>query len=219
MSKTAKIMFILMFVVIAFLGCALISVAVTLGDANTAAPAEVYEAPALATEVEVVADPATPTTAPEPAESHPLGWSAADEAEALAYSEKSLVLLNTWLSYLDDAQAYNNTMVADPTVIYDVGWTMGYSFVMDDWTNLADECLAWPVPIAPMSEVDYLTKQSCTSWKLSARALQVGLDGLPDDIDGLIYQLGVSVDYLNDANRFMGQSSDLLEEITIQMGG
>ena len=216
MSKKLKVMFFLMFIVIAFLGCALISVAVTLGDSVTTDSAEVYEAPALnevveeVKEVKEVAEPAAP--------SHPLGWSDADEAEAMAYADKSMRLLDTWLIYLDDAMAYNDTMVADPNVIFDVGWTMGYSFVMDDWQNLADECLSWPVPVAPMSEVDYLTKQSCTSWKRSARALQVGLDGLPDDIDGLIYQLGVAVDDLDDANRFMDQANDRLEEITLQMG-
>ena len=220
MSKTLKIMFAFMAVLILVLGCALVSVAVTLGQPTTTASAEVYEAPALAEEVEEVEVVEVVEEAAEPAApSHPLGWSDAEEAEAMAYADKSMRLLDTWLEYLDDAMEYNDRMVADPTLIFDVSWVTGYWFAMSDWINLADECLAWPVPVAPMSDVDYLTKQSCSSWRRSATNMQIGLDGLPDDIDGLIYQLGVAVDELDDANQYMGQANERLDEITVLMGG
>lgn len=215
MSKKLKVMFFLMVVVIAFLGCALISVAVTLGQPAGVSGAG-YEAPAL--NEETAADPATPTTAPEPAESHPLGWSASDEAEAVAYAERSMVYLDEWVVLLDEAMDYNNRMVADPTLIFDLSWVMGYQFVMDDWISHTDKCLAWDIPVAPMSEVDYLLKQSCIQSKASARSLLRGLDGLPDDIDGLIYELGVAVDELDLSNQYMDDSNTRLQEILLITG-
>lgn len=214
MSKKLKVMFFLMFVVIAFLGCALVSVAVTLGQpAGTTDSAEVYEAPALNEVVEVVEEVAEPA-----APSHPLGWSVADEAEAIAYAEQILVYLDKWLLLMDNAQVYNEQMVANPTVIFDISWVTGYYFVMDDWINHADVCLDWDIPVAPLSEVDYLMKQSCIQSKASARSMQRGLDLLPDDIDGLIFDLDTAVSELQLSNQYMNEANARLDEINSQLG-
>ena len=219
MSKKLKVMFFLMVVVIAFLGCALISVAVTLGQpvGTTNVSAEVYEAPAL--NEEVAADPATPTEPlPEPEESHPLGWSVAEEAEAVAYAEQILVYLDEWLRLTYDAQVYNEQMIANPMLVFDISWVTGYYFVMDDWINHAEECMAWNIPVAPLNEVDHLMKQSCIQSKASARSMQRGLDLLPDDIDGLIFDLDTAVSELQLSNQYMNEANARLDEINSQLG-
>lgn len=217
MSKKLKIMFAFMAVIILCLGCALVSVAVTIGQpyGTTESSAEVYEAPALneAPAEPEVAEPAAPAES-----AHPLGWSAADEAESVAYAERSMVHLEQWLTLLDEAMDYNDQMVADPTAIFDISWVTGYYFVLDDWITHADKCLAWDIPVAPVSEVDYLMKQSCIQTKASARSLQRGLNGLPDDIDGLIYELGVATSELDLANQYMDDANDRLQEILLIVG-
>ncbi len=215
MSKKLKVMFLLMAVVIAFLGCALISVAVTLGE-NAPASAEVYEAPAL-NEVPAAEPAVEPTAAIKI--THPLGWSTADEAEAVAYAERIVAHLDGWILLMDDAQVYNDQMLADTTVIYDISWVTGYYFVMDDWITHAEECMAWDIPVAPLNEVDHLMKQSCIQSKASARSMQRGLDRLPNDIDGLIFDLDTAVSELQLSNQYMDEATARLDEINLQLEG
>jgi len=220
MSKKLKVMFFLMVVVIAFLGCALISVAVTLGQpvGTTNVSAEVYEAPALNAAEPTEPEVAEPAVEPTEANSHPLGWSVAEEAEAVAYAEQILVYLDEWLRLTYDAQVYNEQMIANPMLVFDISWVTGYYFVMDDWINHAEECMAWNIPVAPLNEVDHLMKQSCIQSKASARSMQRGLDLLPDDIDGLIFDLDTAVSELQLSNQYMNEANARLDEINSQLG-